>query len=558
MAKIMLVCSGDTPVLEASKVLRERGHEVTHVSDGNEALTLFYRLAPDMVVCDHQLSGLSGIEVCRLIKTHPSGHKTIFLLVIRAPSSPQLVKELAQRIQADDLVQKPCSVKEVTEKAIEWLESPQKPVPLYERDVQTTGRPAKAAAERTLPMSGTIAEISFASLLQQLHRAKFDGLLELSDKRKKLRVAFQHGQPVFVQSNYIREDSLGKLLIDAGKINADQLDRALERASSREIKLGQALIDLKYISEKTLEEVLNRQHIIKLLGVFQPRWQEGVFNLHPGPVSLRPKSRADISTVALIQEGITLNSTLKDLLPIFQRKNRLKRICRATPELDSVFGQLKLDSNLIRVTELLRRGMKISDLEALVQMDRQTLLQFIFILLVLRAVRFEEAESDSADQVCDDLAATATAAPATEKGAGAAPPPPKAEPPGDYSQEFYIGKTYFERGDFEKALPHLQSALDKRPACVDCLAMIGWATYFTRTQRDRFATEKAKDLCKQAITKAPNHARAHLYLAKIARAEKNDRLADSYAIKAYQCDPDDPDIKHEYELARIRRRNVTG
>ena len=472
----------------------------------------------------------------------------MFILIIRTPSNPQLVKELAQRIQADDLIPKPCSVEDVLAKANEWLDAPHRPAPIYERDLQGGVRPSKIVDEKSLPMRGRFTNVSFASLLQQLLHAKFEGLLELTDKRKKLRISFQGGQPVYVQSNYIREDSLGKILLDDNKVSQEQLDRALEMAANRKMRLGQALLELNLLTEPALEKYLREQHLLKLLGTFEPRWQQGEFILLPGPISTKSRSWADISTVALIQEGIRRNSPLKDLLPIFQRKNRLKRVLRATPELDAVFGQMKLDNNLIRVTDLLRRGMKIPDLEVLVQIDREVLFQFLYTLLTLRAARFEGSVAAENEQAIEDLAAFAGDGDHEAE-------PPKAESAVDYNRDFYIGKTYFDRGDFEKALQHLQAAVRFRPDSVECLSMIGWATFVSRPRHDRFATEQAKELCKQAITRSPNHAKAHLYLAKIARAEKNDKLADSYAIKAHQCDPDDPEISHEYELALIRRRN---
>jgi len=524
-------------------MLAERGHKAVHVSDGNEALSLFYKLQPELVICDHQLTGLSGIEVCRLLKTHQSGLKSAFLLIIRTPSNAQLVKELAQRIQADDLIPKPCSVQDVVSKALEWLDPARRPTPLYERDLQA-GAPKKTGGQKPLPRRGRLADISFPSLLFQIWRARFDGLVELRDKRKILRVAFQRGQPVFVQSNYIREDSLGRLLLENKKITEAQLEIALERASSAKIRLGEALRELKLLSEQELTRYLNDQHLVKLLGIFEPRWQEGEFILQPGPISLHGQSRADISSVALLQEGVRRSTTLKSLMPVFQRHDRMKRVCRAMPELDAVFGQLKMDGALIRIVELLRRGMKIPDIEALVQIDRETLLQFLFVLLTLHAARFDETPANNGEQAVKDLA---DAAQGNIKESSA---------PADYSQDFYIGKTYFEMGDFEKALPHLRQALQVRPTCPESLSMIGWATYNLRTPHDPFAIERAKDLFKQAIAKAPNHAKAHFYLAKIARAEKNDKLADSYAIKAHQCDPDDPEIKREFELALIRRRSA--
>ena len=47
-----------------SDYLMECGHEVFEAGDGHEALDLFYREMPDLVLLDIQLPILNGLERC--------------------------------------------------------------------------------------------------------------------------------------------------------------------------------------------------------------------------------------------------------------------------------------------------------------------------------------------------------------------------------------------------------------------------------------------------------------------------------------------------------------
>ena len=51
-----------------SDYLMECGHEVFEAGDGHEALDLFHREAPDLVLLDIQLPILNGLEVLKTIR----------------------------------------------------------------------------------------------------------------------------------------------------------------------------------------------------------------------------------------------------------------------------------------------------------------------------------------------------------------------------------------------------------------------------------------------------------------------------------------------------------
>ena len=65
--------------------LEAEGFRVQRASDGEEALLLIREAAPDLIVLDWMLPNLSGIEVCRQLKTK-SETRAIPILMLSARS----------------------------------------------------------------------------------------------------------------------------------------------------------------------------------------------------------------------------------------------------------------------------------------------------------------------------------------------------------------------------------------------------------------------------------------------------------------------------------------
>ncbi len=57
------------------------GHECVTVGSGTEALELFRRELPDIVLCDARLPEIDGHDLCRLIRTEPQAPHTYFVML---------------------------------------------------------------------------------------------------------------------------------------------------------------------------------------------------------------------------------------------------------------------------------------------------------------------------------------------------------------------------------------------------------------------------------------------------------------------------------------------
>ncbi len=86
--------------------LENRGYSVCVAHGGDEALTLFERVHPTLVLLDVMMPDRDGWEVCRLMKQHPVLGKTVRVIMVTALDAWEDKREALQ-LGADDYVEKP-------------------------------------------------------------------------------------------------------------------------------------------------------------------------------------------------------------------------------------------------------------------------------------------------------------------------------------------------------------------------------------------------------------------------------------------------------------------
>src|SRR4051795_8738132 len=110
MARTILVVEDETTLRETlADALDLEGFQVIQAADGREALTRFRVDRPDLVLLDLMLPELSGIEVCRIIRSQSS----VPIVMLTAKDS-ELDKVVGLELGADDYLTKPFSLRELT------------------------------------------------------------------------------------------------------------------------------------------------------------------------------------------------------------------------------------------------------------------------------------------------------------------------------------------------------------------------------------------------------------------------------------------------------------
>ena len=108
MTRIMLV--DDEPLItdSLSYSLRREGFDVKAVGDGAIALQEIVAFEPDLVVLDIMLPGMSGLEICRRLRTQSA--VPVIMLTARGE---EIDRVLGLEVGADDYLPKPFSFREL-------------------------------------------------------------------------------------------------------------------------------------------------------------------------------------------------------------------------------------------------------------------------------------------------------------------------------------------------------------------------------------------------------------------------------------------------------------
>lgn len=101
MAKILVVEDEESYRLSLGSLLPREGHQVVFAVDGNEALARFHDSNPDLILLDLMLPGISGNEVCKIIRQ--TSNVPIIMLTAKDSETDEVV---GLEIGADDYVTK--------------------------------------------------------------------------------------------------------------------------------------------------------------------------------------------------------------------------------------------------------------------------------------------------------------------------------------------------------------------------------------------------------------------------------------------------------------------
>lgn len=110
-ARILIIEDEEPLTLLLRYNLESEGYSVENVGRGDEAETRLRESVPDLVILDWMLPGLSGIELCRRLRSRPETERLPVIMLTARGEETERVRGLATG--ADDYVVKPFSVPEL-------------------------------------------------------------------------------------------------------------------------------------------------------------------------------------------------------------------------------------------------------------------------------------------------------------------------------------------------------------------------------------------------------------------------------------------------------------
>ncbi|HXH22439.1 MAG TPA: response regulator transcription factor [Dehalococcoidia bacterium] len=108
MKNVLIIEDEPTLVAALRYNLEREGHRVLAATDGETGLSLARAQHPDAVILDLMLPGMSGLEICRVLRREST--VPILILTARAEETDKVV---GLELGADDYVTKPFSMREL-------------------------------------------------------------------------------------------------------------------------------------------------------------------------------------------------------------------------------------------------------------------------------------------------------------------------------------------------------------------------------------------------------------------------------------------------------------
>jgi len=212
VTRIMVVEDEESFSEALSFMLKREGYEVEVASDGNEALEAFEQRGADLILLDLMLPGVSGLEVCRIIRT-----KSQVPIIMLTAKDGEIDKVVGLEIGADDYVTKPFSSRELLARVRSVIRRHGEPEELLSATVEAG--PVRMDVDRHVvtvrgePVAMPLKEFDLlellvrnagrvltrAQLIDRVWGADYVGdtkTLDVHVKRLRAKVEVEPGQPV--------------------------------------------------------------------------------------------------------------------------------------------------------------------------------------------------------------------------------------------------------------------------------------------------------------------------------------------------------------------------
>lgn len=128
-----------------------------------------------------------------------------------------------------------------------------------------------------MALQGTLKDFSITEIIQLIGQQLKTGVLRIRRRKDLVELHFVDGMIVHVYSNYRgKKDLIGEILVKAGLITEEQLDRVLKIQKDTAKYLGEILVELQLLTKEDVLKVISTQIYETIYDLFW--WEDGQFN----------------------------------------------------------------------------------------------------------------------------------------------------------------------------------------------------------------------------------------------------------------------------------------
>jgi CheY-like chemotaxis protein len=263
--------------------------------------------------------------------------------------------------------------------------------PIASRISVPSSEPAPAAApdvRRDPDVTGKLGPVLLPELLLRFYREHAAGVLDVRALDERREMLLRDGVPVAIRSNFIRDDSLGQLLVSRGLLDPVALEHALSAAKKSGRLLGEVLIERGILSHSDLLALLAAQAKRKMNSAF--RWKEGTFAFTRGIRKLADAVPLDQDMLSIIIAGVGRHYDMAKLEErLYANKNDVIVQCDFA-EIEA--ADLGLTEREWRVRDLADGKHTLGEIIADADLSFARTFQVIYLMLLFGVIAFEAGD----------------------------------------------------------------------------------------------------------------------------------------------------------------------
>lgn len=248
------------------------------------------------------------------------------------------------------------------------------PLPLASPQVIPTPEQLDAISRMT---SGSLQEVPVAPLLLAQAVHKTTCVLEIRRRQVWKKIVFEAGVPVDCRSNLAHE-TLGRYMINEGKLGNEDFTACLSRAAARGVPLGEELLERGLVTPEDLFKILQSNLARKLLDLFT--WREGEFHavdddLHAADSSLK------LRVPQLILTGVTKLAPQEEIDMAVGPLVGQKLCLHPAPPVP--LEEMRFSAKQSALVEALRPGRRMGELAEATGFSVDEITRLLYALLIL-------------------------------------------------------------------------------------------------------------------------------------------------------------------------------
>jgi hypothetical protein len=205
-----------------------------------------------------------------------------------------------------------------------------------------------------MALQGTLKDFSITEIIQLIGQQLKTGVLRIRRGKDLVELHFVDGMIVHVYSNYRgKKDLIGEILVKAGLITEEQLERVLKIQKDTLKYLGEILVELQLLTKDDVLKVISTQIYETIYELFW--WEDGQFNFDLKLVESYKKIPFALSTeqvllniLRMVDEWSEIEKKIFSPHLIFRRVPRLEeRSASGLPSRNSLKENLTSEQELV-------------------------------------------------------------------------------------------------------------------------------------------------------------------------------------------------------------------